>query len=205
VPALPGSRIVTLDELTAWVAGLAPSAGGTAVLAVDGPSGSGKSTLAVALGARTGGTVVQMDDLYPGWDGLADAVPRVVEWILRPLSHNGSARYRRYDWVENRYAEWHDVGAPALVVLEGVASGATACAPHLAGLVWVEAERDERFRRGIARDGEAYLPHWQRWALQEEAHFARERTRERADVVLDAGQTPPGYAQAQAWTAPRPP
>ena len=42
-----------------------------------------------------------------------------------------------------------------------------------------------RFARGIARDGEAYRPHWERWARQEDALFAADRTRDRADVVLD--------------------
>jgi hypothetical protein len=49
----------------------------------------------------------------------------------------------------------------------------------------VEAEREVRFTRGIDRDGEAYRPHWERWARQEEALFAADRTRDRADVVLD--------------------
>ena len=39
-------------------------------------------------------------------------------------------------------------------------------------------------RRGLARDGELYRPHWERWAAQEEALFAADRTRDRADVVV---------------------
>jgi hypothetical protein len=42
-----------------------------------------------------------------------------------------------------------------------------------------------RFRRGIARDGETYRPHWERWAWQETAHFAAEATACRADVRVD--------------------
>jgi hypothetical protein len=51
--------------------------------------------------------------------------------------------------------------------------------------VWVEADRAVRFARGIDRDGEAYRPHWERWARQEESLFAADRTRDGADVVLD--------------------
>ena len=40
--------------------------------------------------------------------------------------------------------------------------------------------------RGIARDGDAFAPHWEQWAQDEAALFARERTRERADLVVDA-------------------
>ncbi len=39
--------------------------------------------------------------------------------------------------------------------------------------------------RGIARDGEAYRPHWERWAEQEARLYAADRTRERADLVID--------------------
>jgi uridine kinase len=195
--------VITVQDLALWTERLPPSAGRTAVIAVDGPSGSGKSTLAAALGTATGAPVVRMDDLYPGWDGLEDAVPRVVEWILQPLAHGGAARFRRYDWVENRYAEWHDVPGHRLLIIEGVASGSRACAPHLAGVIWAEAGRDERFRRGIARDGEAYLPHWERWAVQEEAHFAAESTRRRADIVLATDAAPEGFAVGAAWTAVR--
>jgi hypothetical protein len=39
--------------------------------------------------------------------------------------------------------------------------------------------------RGIARDGEAFRPHWQRWARQEEQVFGADQNRERADLVID--------------------
>ena len=35
------------------------------------------------------------------------------------------------------------------------------------------------------RDGEAYRPHWERWASQEAAHFAADGTRNRADLRVD--------------------
>jgi hypothetical protein len=42
--------------------------------------------------------------------------------------------------------------------------------------------------RGIERDGDAFAPHWEQWAKDEAALFARERTRERADVIVDGTQ-----------------
>lgn len=152
---------------------------------MDGPSGSGKSTLARRLAAGLKCPLIHMDDLYPGWDGLEDAVPRLLEWVVEPLAAGRPARYRRFDWPSGQYAEWHDVPATDALIIEGVASGSTAAAAYLSMLVWVEAGQDERFRRGIERDGEAYRPHWQRWAVQEERHFEAEGTRERADVVVD--------------------
>jgi hypothetical protein len=155
------------------------------VVAVDGPSGAGKTSLAARLGACVdGAAVVHLDDVYPGWDGLEAAIPRLVAWVLQPVSVGRPPRWRRYDWVAGRYAEWHEVPACEVLVVDGVGSGARACAPYLDALLWVEATESERYRRAMARDGVGYRPHWRRWAAAEQVHHARERTRERADVRL---------------------
>lgn len=168
-----------------------PRAGHTRLVAVDGPSGAGKSTFAERLAGLVPAPVVHMDDLYPGWDGLVDAVPRLVEWIVAPLSADRTARYRRYDWELGAYAEWQEVPAGPVLVVEGVGSGARAVADRLSLLVWMEAPRELRMRRGIERDGEAYRPHWERWARQEDRHFAADGTRDRADLHVD-GAAPLG-------------
>ncbi len=167
-----------------------------AVVAVDGPSGSGKTTLARRLSAALADTgavpVVALEDAYPGWDGLEAAVPRLVTSVLAPLaSGERPVLLPTWDWDRDAEGEPRVVlpsgAAPAWVVVEGVGSGATACAPHLAALLWVEAPEAVRHARAMARDGETYAPHWDRWAAQEAAHFARERTRQRADLVLVTG------------------
>ena len=171
----------------------APRCGQTRIIAVDGPSGSGKTTLAQELVdalSRQGPSVqivqtVHMDDLYPGWDGLEAAVPRLAQWVLEPLAQGRDGAYRRYDWERGAYAEWHPVPVAAWLVVEGVGCGAQALADHYSALWWIEADRAERMRRGLARDGETYAPHWERWAAQEELVFAGEGTRRRADVVTD--------------------
>ncbi|MEP6651177.1 MAG: hypothetical protein ABJA74_14905 [Lapillicoccus sp.] len=156
------------------------------VVAVDGPSGSGKSTLGAAIGHALDAPVVHMDDIYPGWDGLADAVPLVTTQVLAPLSRGEAAAYRRWDWVRNRWSG-HVVPVPPtpLLVLEGVGASVLPAGDYASVCVWLEADRDVRFARGMARDGEAYRPHWERWARQEEALFLADGTRERADVILD--------------------
>ncbi len=156
---------------------------------MDGPSGSGKTTLAGRLGAALDAPVLHLDDVYPGWDGLADAVPLLHAGVVAPLLAGRDAGYRRWDWERHEPAELVTVGRPPVLVVEGVGSGARVIAAHAVLLVWIEAPRDLRLRRGIARDGEAYRPHWDRWAIQEQLHFAAEDTRARADVVLD-GTTP---------------
>jgi uridine kinase len=179
-----------VDDLVAEVRRRPARAADCRIVAIDGPSGSGKTELAGRLAARLAAPVVHMDDLYPGWDGLADAVPALVGWLLAPLAAGRPAGYRRFDWVRGEYAEWREVPPASDLLVEGVGSGARACAPYVSLLVWVEAPREVRFARGIARDGEAYRPHWERWARQEEAMFAAEGTRARADVIIDGTDDP---------------
>jgi uridine kinase len=180
--------IADLTDLTTAIRSTPARTGETIVVAIDGPSGSGKTTLSRHLSAGLSADVpvpiVHLDDIYPGWDGLADTPPRLLDWILLPLARSEPARYRRYDWVENQYAEWHDVPASPVLIIEGSGSGSSSCAPYLSYLIWIEADRDVRFTRGIARDGDGYLPHWGRWARQEESLFSTEKTRERADVRI---------------------
>ena len=159
---------------------------GTKVVAIDGPSGAGKTDFAAALTARLpGAQVVHMDELYPGWEGLSQAVADLHDHVLAPLSRGEQATYRRWDWDQNRYAGWHDLPATELLLVEGVGSGAKPGSAFESALIWLEADGDERFRRGIERDGESYLPHWRHWAKLESTLFALDRTRERADLIID--------------------
>ena len=181
--------LLALDALVRQVQRAPARAGATRVLAIDGPAGSGKSTLAVRLATRLDAPVLPMDDIYPGWDGLAEAAPLLTRDVLQPLALHRPARYRRYDWVRHEYADLVDVPASHVLVVEGCSCGSRIVAPYLSLLLWVQAPLDVRFRRGVARDGETFRPHWERWARQENALFAAEDTRERADYRIDGAPT----------------
>jgi len=160
--------------------------GATKVVAVDGPSGAGKTDFAAALAERLlTAQLLHMDDLYPGWDGLAQAVADLHDQVLVPLARGEQAAYREWDWEHKRYAGWHRLPATDLLLVEGVGSGARPGWPLVSTLIWLEADHDERLRRGIDRDGESYRPHWLRWAAHEEALFAVDGTRSRADLIID--------------------
>lgn len=154
------------------------------IIGLDGPSGSGKTSLAARLATSLDATVVHLEDIYPGWDGLEATVPRLVAWALAPLRAGRVARWRRYDWGQGRYAEWHEAPRRDVLVVEGVGAGARACAPYLDLLIWLEAGESQRYARAMRRDGVGFRAHWRRWAAAERAHHGREGTRERADVVL---------------------
>ena len=204
LPDPAGCRRLTIAELAERVLAGPPRCGATRLVCVDGPSGSGKTTLAGRLAAALGDPpVVHMDDLYPGWDGLAAAVPLLHEQVVAPLAAGGPARYRRYDWDRGEYAEDTRLGRPPVLVVEGVASGARPTRRARVLLVWVEAPRAERFRRGIDRDGETYRPHWERWARQEAAHFAADGTRARADLRVDGAPAIPHDPATEIVVAPR--
>jgi len=163
-----------------------PRCGATKVVAIDGPSGAGKTGFAAALAERLPGAhVVHMDDVYPGWDGLEQAVADLHDQILAPIARGERAAYRRWDWAHDRYADWQDLPATSLLLVEGAGAGAGRNADFESVLIWLEADRDVRFRRGIERDAQAYLPHWRRWAEQEEAVFLADATRSRADLIVD--------------------
>jgi uridine kinase len=162
--------------------------GRTTLIAVDGPAGSGKTTLAEALAAALRTTrgevrVLHMDDLYEGWSGLDVTLEeRVLDQVLRPLAAGATGHWQAYDWEQGRFADWHELAAPDVLILEGCGSGAASYAPYTSLLVWLEADPATRIARGVARDGEDVRSDWLEWMELESSYFATNRTSQRADV-----------------------
>ena len=155
------------------------------VVLIDGRSGSGKSTLGRALAgvlSDRAPQLVHLDDLYPGWSGLAAASAAVAGTILRP----DSPGYRRYDWVAGRPAEWVPLDPDRPVIVEG-AGAITAAAQQYATLtIWVAAPAAARRAAVLHRDGPAYLDWWDDWAAQENRHLIADQPAHRADVTVRA-------------------
>ena len=198
-------RTIALATLAARIAASPPRLGDTRLVCVDGPAGSGKTTLAGALRPalveQTGWTVplVHMDDCYRGWTGLDDElVARITAQILDPLRAGRTARYQRYDWGNSRFEEWHEVQPAPALLLEGVGSAPVAFGSWTSLLVWVEAGEDDRLSRGLARDGHTLAPQWRRWMLLEAEFSAAQRTRERADVIVDGSSASAGWPERLA-------
>ncbi len=177
-----------LEALAAQVMAAQPRAGKTRVVAIDGPAGSGKTTLAAQLTAQLdGATVLNMDSLYPGWDGLAQGAERLVSDLLAPLAAGQPAVISSWNWIEGRQGPAVTLAATELLIVDGCGSGTRAAAPMLSLLIWMDGDPAERRRRAIARDGEMFAPQWERWAAQEQQLFARERPHQRADLIIIDG------------------
>lgn len=183
--AAPSEAAAGIEQLVDTIRRLPASCGETVVVAIDGPSCAGKTQFAQRLGDSLGATVVHMDDLYAGWDGLAGAVHGVVDQVLVPLSALMPARHQRWDWENDT---WHDapvqVPATEVIIVEGVGSASKVSAPYVALSVWLEAPAQERFERAMARD-ESFRAYWERWAEQELEYFRADSPKQRADVVID--------------------
>jgi hypothetical protein len=198
-------EVMTFAQLAAQIAGLSGGRGGRCVLVgVDGMSGSGKTGFAHRLAAELAAPVLSTDDLVPGWDGLADSVQLLADWVLRPLAAGQPARWRRYDWLAGQPGEWADLDPAGFLVAEGCCAGLFPAAAYLSYLIWIDAPPAERRRRLEQRaDWAAYAPHADRWARQEEALQATAGTAERADLVVDNSAGTPAGGPPDSFTCLR--
>lgn len=153
------------------------SGGTSPVVLIDGRSGAGKSSFArvlagvweADLGVRP--QLIGMDELYPGWDGLAAGSASLAQ-VLR------SATYRSYDWFRGEFGDELRLDRERPLIVEGCGSlsAASLAAAREWGetrTLWIECPAELRKSRALARDGDMFAPHWERWAEQERELFAR--------------------------------
>ncbi len=183
-PGAAAARVLAVVEART------PRLAGGHLVCVDGPSGSGKTTLAAELVARVpGAAVVHTDELLDGWDGLP-GLPAQLAALVVPLAAGRASAYRRYDWRAGRYAARVPVRPAPVLVLEGVGAGTALLDAYRSVLVWLDAPVPVRRARGLAREGADFAPYWEAWQRAELAHFAAERTRDRADLRVETAAAP---------------
>lgn len=159
------------------------------IIAIDGRSGAGKTTLAVELAALLRAhhkvSLFHLEDIYPGWDGLAAGVERYVSTVLTPLSRGEAATWTSWDWA-NHYDGDTRVTLPAeIVIVEGVGAASEPARPFVSAVVWAESPDDVRRTRALDRDGDTYKPFWDQWAAQEEEWLGRDDVPGRADLRVN--------------------
>ncbi|WP_045730682.1 chorismate-binding protein [Pseudarthrobacter chlorophenolicus] len=158
------------------------------IIAIDGRSGAGKTTLAVELAARLRArhkvSLFHLEDIYPGWNGLAAGIERYVSTVLGPLSRGEAATWTSWDW-ERHYDGDSRVTLPAeIVIVEGVGAAAAAARPFLGVVIWADSPEEVRRTRALQRDGETYEPFWEQWAAQESEWLAADDVAAEADLQI---------------------
>jgi hypothetical protein len=162
-------------------------------VAIDGWSGSGKTALADRMAPALDAACFHLDDVVPGWSGLARSVELLVAWVLAPLAESRPARWRRWDWEAGTFGKWEVLVPTELVIVEGCGAGSALARPWLSGLIWIAVDDDERARRLKARpDWPTYAPWADMWAEQERALRAGEDPPATADAVVEPGDDPLG-------------
>lgn len=175
-----------LADLSAAVLDLVDEGKQTPIVLIDGRAGSGKSTLADALQRRlfkdgeTLPRVVHMDDLYPGWDGLAAGAEYLQRFILGPIASHKTANWQLYNWDAGERLEWREFGGGTPLIVEGCGALNLQSADVADISVWLEVDQAVRYERWVGREGND--EHWAAWAAQEEDFYARERSAELAGV-----------------------
>lgn len=151
------------------------------LVGIGGRGGSGKTTLAAAI---PGAQVVATDEF---WNGEEFELTRLAREVLEPLLRGDEARYRAFDWAARRTAPSERVVRPSgIVVVEGVCALHRMFRDSYDVRVWVEAPREVRLARGVARDGEEARATWNDvWMPSEDRYVERDDPIPSAHLVVD--------------------
>lgn len=183
------------------------------LVAIDGPSGSGKSTFARRIADQFEGALIQSDDFFAagisnaGWDARTarERAADAIEWqrvridALEPLLAGKPAKWRPFDFAagvrpDGTYGMRSDFveREPArVIVLEGAYSTGGAVADLVDLTVLVDAPRELRHARILAREEPEFLAAWHaRWDAAEDVYFTQMRPPSSFDLVVTITAVP---------------
>ena len=147
-----------------------PSANAHIIL-IDGKSGVGKSRLAAHMAGSLGATLVELDEVYPGWGGLAAGRDAVIAEVIRPFRDGTDGSYVSWDWGRNAphkriLVPWTDV-----LIVDGCGVSTPESRALADVVVWVDCDEDVRQSRLFLRDGTDFDEHVPNWERQVDAHI----------------------------------
>lgn len=177
-----------IEALTHRVLELVDQGIPTPIVLIDGRAGSGKSTLAQALQQnlfREGESlprVIHMDDLYPGWEGLSAGSDYLNRFILSPLLREGTASWQVWNWEKNMRDQWREFSLGTPLLIEGCGSISERSSQVANLKIWLEASEAKRRSRWVEREGDDLK--FDSWAASELDFYAREKSRQKADLVF---------------------
>ena len=172
-------------------------AGKLPIVLIDGRAAAGKSLFAKELAEiyfkseKQAARIVSMDDLYPGWEGLASGSIYLLTQILTPVSQARTANWQVWNWAESKRGAEDSVnghrefsGGTALIV-EGCGS-ISRLTSELADLtIWIEADLAVRKTRFNQRDSGKFDGYFATWSAQEDEFYEREKSRELAQLIIE--------------------
>ena len=179
-----------LARLTKDTLELVDSGVNTPIVVIDGRAGSGKSTLALALQnalfieGESLPRLINMDDLYEGWSGLASGAEYLQRNILMPLEANKTASWQEFNWETNQRERWREFSGGTPLIIEGCGSLNRYTASVANVTVWLDVPEEIRRARWLERDGHAFDQYFDSWAAQELDFIAREKSPEWASFGL---------------------
>jgi len=162
----------------------AQGAGESAVLVgIGGHGAAGKTTLARMV---PGAQIVATDEF---WNGASFDLARLSREVIVPLAGGRAATFASYDWSARTPRGERTIEPRGVVVVEGVCALHTTLRDAYAVRVWVEAAREVRLARAVARDGEAARRTWvEVWLPSEERYVKRDDPVRCAHLVVDGGR-----------------
>jgi len=174
-------RPVDARPVLARIAALRPAGRPFVLVGIGGHGAAGKSTLARQIHAAQ---VVGTDEF---WDGTDFELSRLRAEVFEPLLNGDEATYHAFSWeLQAPLPEPCHVSPEGVIVIEGV------CALHRLFReaydlkVWVEAPRELRLARGLARDGEGARRIWEEtWMPNEDRYVERDDPISAADLTVD--------------------
>lgn len=166
------------------------------IILIDGKAASGKSQFAKELSElyfqsqKQAARVIQMDDLYPGWEGLAEGSVYLLTHILSPLSQGKSASWQIWNWQKNERGAQDEVngrrefsGGTALII-EGCGSISRLSSALADITIWIEAAAEERKKRFNLRDAGRFDEYFGIWSAQEDEFYERENSKQLAQLIV---------------------
>ena len=150
------------------------------LVGIGGHGAAGKTTLARQI---AGAQVVGTDEF---WDGAEFELSRLRAEVLDPLLREEHAEYRAFSWeLQEQLPTARRIQPEGVIVIEGV------CALHVLFRdaydlrIWVEAPRELRLARGVARDGEQARKTWEeKWLPSEDRYVERDDPISAADLIV---------------------
>jgi uridine kinase len=155
------------------------------LVGIGGHGCAGKTTLAQAI---PGAAIVGTDEF---WDGAGFELSRLRREVLDPLVHGLPARFASFDWAARKARGERVVEPAGVVVVEGVCALHRMFRDDYQLRIWVEAPRELRLARGVARDGEGARSTWEDvWMPSEDRYVATDDPVSAADLIVDGSADP---------------